>query len=263
MTRNDTKPVIGCCLAILATANGLASAVAQDGDRTARAFQQLDRDGDGRITPRELPIPRAFEALDGNADGVITAAEPRAAVAEMTPENRQKLAAIRRAVGGDDARPGDAPEATGHRASYYMNGEIHINELGTPEEEPLTTGHWDFKPSWSKTGDMLVFFHRLKNDRNVGKWKTAICIINVDGTGFQQLTDGTHTDFNQTWTRDGTNTPIWNRKNLETGGRTRASRGHCAVPFLSKSSTGITSPGHQGRTAMRQTGGLSQAFGRN
>ncbi len=32
-----------------------------------------------------------------------------------------------------------------------------------------------------------------------------------------QLTDGTHTDFNQTWTRDGSNTPIWNRKNPETG----------------------------------------------
>lgn len=106
----------------------------------------------------------------------------------------------------------------GHRSSYYMNGEIHINVLGTPEGKPLTTGHWDFKPSWSKTDDMLVFFRRLKNDRDVGKWKTAICIINVDGTGFHQLTDGTHTDFNQTWTRDGTNTPIWNRKNPETGG---------------------------------------------
>ncbi len=99
-----------------------------------------------------------------------------------------------------------------HRAPYYKDGEIHVNVLGTPEEEPLTTGHWDFKPSWSKTDDMLVFFRRLVNDKDVSNWKTAICIINVDGTGFHQLTDGTHTDFNQTWTRDGTNTPIWNRK---------------------------------------------------
>jgi len=106
----------------------------------------------------------------------------------------------------------------GHRSSYYKNGEIHVNVLGTPEEKPLTSGHWDFKPSWSKTGDMLVFFRRLVNHREVGKWKTAICVINVDGPGFHQLTDGTHTDFNQTWTRDGTNTPIWNRKNPKTGG---------------------------------------------
>jgi hypothetical protein len=107
--------------------------------------------------------------------------------------------------------------STDLRGSYYMNGEIHVNTYGTPEGKPLTKGHWDFKPSWSKTGDMLVFFRRLKNHRVTVMWKTAICIINADGTGFHQLTDGTHTDFNQTWTRDGSNTPIWNRKNPETG----------------------------------------------
>lgn len=112
----------------------------------------------------------------------------------------------------------DATAQEGHRSSYYKDGEIHVNVLGTPEEKPLTSGHWDFKPSWSKTGDMLVFFRRLKNDPDVGKWITATCIINADGTGFHQLTDGTHTDFNPTWTRDGTNTPVWNRKNPATGG---------------------------------------------
>ena len=96
-----------------------------------------------------------------------------------------------------------------------MNGEIHVNEYGTPEGKPLTSGHQDFKPSWSKTDDMLVFFRRLKNDPVVTNWKTAIHVINVDGTGLHPLSDGTHTDFNQTWTRDGTNTPIWNRKHPE------------------------------------------------
>lgn len=114
--------------------------------------------------------------------------------------------------------PPSAFAGDNHRSSYYKDGEIHITVLGEPEGAPLTTGHWDFKPSWSKTGDRLVFFRRLKNDRDVSKWKTAICIINTDGTGFQQLTDGSHTDFNQTWTRDGNNTPIWNRKNPATGG---------------------------------------------
>jgi predicted RNA-binding protein YlxR (DUF448 family) len=115
--------------------------------------------------------------------------------------------------------------AEGHRSSYYKNGEIHVNVLGEPEGEPLTKGHWDFKPSWSRTGDMLVFFRRLKNHKDVGQWKTAICVINVDGTGFHRLSDGTHTDFNQTWTRDGKNTPIWNRKNPKGGGyRVMASR---------------------------------------
>jgi hypothetical protein len=106
----------------------------------------------------------------------------------------------------------------GHRISYYRNGEIRVNEVGGPEGEPLTTGHWDFKPSWSKTGDKLVFFRRYKDDPNVVKWLSAICIINVDGTGFHQLTDTTVAHFNPTWTRDGLNTPIWNRRNPKTGG---------------------------------------------
>ncbi len=103
-------------------------------------------------------------------------------------------------------------------ASYYKDGEIHVNILGQPEGKAITTGHWDFKPSWSITGDHLVFFRRLKNDPDVSKWITQLCIINADGTGFHPLSDGTFTDFNPTWTRDGTNTPVWNRKNGEKGG---------------------------------------------
>jgi len=62
------------------------------------------------------------------------------------------------------ARAGETSPPHAPRISYYCNGEIHVNEIGKPEGKPLTTGHWDFKPSWSKTGDMLVCFRRLKND---------------------------------------------------------------------------------------------------
>ena len=110
------------------------------------------------------------------------------------------------------------PATEPYRASYYKDGEIHITVLGQPEGKAITTGHWDFKPSWSITGDHLVFFRRLTNDPEVSKWITQLCIINADGTGFHPLSDGTFTDFNPTWTRDGTNTPVWNRKNREKGG---------------------------------------------
>ena len=116
------------------------------------------------------------------------------------------------------ARAGEAGPPRAPRASYFLNGEIHVNELGKPDGKPLTTGHMDFKPSWSKTGNKLVFFRRTKDDPETNNWKSAIFIINVDGTGFHQLSDGTLTDFNPTWTRDGLNTPIWNRKNDKTGG---------------------------------------------
>ena len=116
------------------------------------------------------------------------------------------------------ARADESARTRVSRISYYCNGEIRVGEVGKPEGKPLTTGHWDFKPSWSKTGDMLVCFRRLKDDPITVNWKSAIFIINVDGSGFHTLSDGTHTDFNPTWTRDGNNMPIWNRRNDKTGG---------------------------------------------
>ncbi len=116
------------------------------------------------------------------------------------------------------AQAGEVAAPRKSRISYFCNGQIHVNEPGQPEGKPLTSGKpWDFKPSWSKTGDMLVCFRRLKDDPVTVNWKSAIFIINADGTGFHQLTDGTFTDFNPTWTRDGLNTPIWNRKNDKKG----------------------------------------------
>ena len=129
---------------------------------------------------------------------------------EKIKSTRPKIAALLAEEGGKSGK-GEV-KGTRYRGSYFRNGEIHVNEYGTPEGKPLTSGYQDFKPSWSKTGDRLVFFRRLKNDPVVTNWKTQMHIINVDGTGLHPLTDGTHTDFNQTWTRDGTNTPIWNRK---------------------------------------------------
>ncbi len=140
---------------------------------------------------------------------------------KMTSEATAAMAAaagVGAAMSPVITRWGEAQGLHGSRISYYCNGGIYVNEVGSPESKPLTTGHWDFKPSWSKSGDMLVCFRRLKDDPDTLKWRTAIFVINVDGTGFHTLSDGTHTDFNPTWTRDGKNTPIWNRKNDKTGG---------------------------------------------
>ena len=75
------------------------------------------------------------------------------------------------------ARAGETVRPRASRISYYCNGEIYVSEVGKPEGKPLTSppvrGQEDFKPSWSKTGDMLVCFRRLKNDPVVSNWKTA------------------------------------------------------------------------------------------
>ncbi len=38
-------------------------------------FERVDRNGDGKVTPQELPRPRLFEQLDRNGDGVISLVE--------------------------------------------------------------------------------------------------------------------------------------------------------------------------------------------
>jgi hypothetical protein len=54
----------------------------------------------------------------------------------------QQLALTLILVGSSMAHADD-----GYRSSYYKDGEIHVNVLGQPESKPVTSGHWDFKPS--------------------------------------------------------------------------------------------------------------------
>jgi hypothetical protein len=202
----------------------------------AAAELLLERGADvnARAADKHRGTPLHWAAFTGRTGFVVRLIRKGADVNAADRNGYTPLDAARHQMGGKPAKAAvvsclrehgaksrdeaAAATGTGIRGAYFVNGEIHVNTYGMPESKPLTSGHWDFKPSWSKTGDMLVFFRRLRDDPVVTNWKTAVCVINVDGSGFHQLTDGTHTDFNQTWTRDGTNTPIWNRKKPETGG---------------------------------------------
>lgn len=95
--------------------------------------------------------------------------------------------------------------------TYTVNDQIVVNEVGRPEGKPITSGFLDHKPVWSKTGGKIVFFRVKKYSSSIAEWQDAICVINTDGTGFRELTDGTFHDYNPTWMRDGTNRIIFNR----------------------------------------------------
>jgi len=77
----------------------------------------------------------------------------------------------------------------------------------------VTDGHRDHKPVWSKEADMLTFFRATgeSDDKPFHTYRTHICIINSDGTGFKELTDATNPNVNPTWTRDGSNQVIFTR----------------------------------------------------
>lgn len=72
---------------IVAAAN--AEALAQGAPNPARLIQQMDRDGDGRISRAEFrgPAPR-FDVLDADGDGYVTEAEFTAAIAAGAPPRR-------------------------------------------------------------------------------------------------------------------------------------------------------------------------------
>ncbi len=100
-------------------------------------------------------------------------------------------------------------EVTPDRWASSDNLRITINAYGQ-RKQILTDGD-DFKPSWSKTGSMLTFFHALQYGSTFDAWKTKLCVIGADGTGARILSNGRYADFNPSWTRDGSNLIIFNR----------------------------------------------------
>jgi Tol biopolymer transport system component len=76
----------------------------------------------------------------------------------------------------------------------------------------LTHSDRDFKPVSSPDGKLAVFFRvATYGDGSFETWRTVLCVINTDGTGFRQLTSGRYADYNPTFLRDGTNRIVFNR----------------------------------------------------
>ncbi|MDT0605569.1 TolB family protein [Croceitalea rosinachiae] len=90
---------------------------------------------------------------------------------------------------------------------------IAISSSDNVDINYLTRSNLDYKPTYSPDGTQIAFF-RVEDyggSSQPENWKTKICVINVDGTGFKELTSGNHTDWNPMWTRDGSNKVIFTR----------------------------------------------------
>jgi hypothetical protein len=98
----------------------------------------------------------------------------------------------------------------GARWAGSVNLDIGVYSW-TGQLKLLTTNGNDFKPSWSRDGSMLTFFRAYRYGTGFGEWRSSICVINADGTGFRELTGHDIANFNPTWTRDGTDRIIFNR----------------------------------------------------
>jgi hypothetical protein len=102
----------------------------------------------------------------------------------------------------------------------FSHTRFNIATMKNGRVQVLTTANRDFKPISSPDGKTLVFFRvRTFGDGTFETWRTALYVVNTDGSGLRQITSGEYTDYNPTFLRDGSNRIAFNRYN-RTGRRT-------------------------------------------
>lgn len=100
-------------------------------------------------------------------------------------------------------------------ARWAASKGLRITVFSPDGEKTLTGGHHDWKPVWNLAGDRLAFFRTTADAGPFIFWRAALMVARADGGGDRQLTDGTHRDFNPTWTRDGTERILFNRYGVD------------------------------------------------
>ena len=96
---------------------------------------------------------------------------------------------------------------------FSSDGGLYVSSLKRKKVEKITSGGYDFRPSYIKTGNKIVFIRFMEIPARIDFriFKTAVCTVNNDGSNLKVLTDGSCFDINATWSRDGKNNIIFSR----------------------------------------------------
>lgn len=152
-----------CGLALAVLLLGAIAAAQQTGRMTLeQRFTQLDRDGDGRLTPEELRAPRVFAEMDADADGVVTLAEAQAwaqaqrgaqlaqeqSALGVGPAVRSKSAAFTGLQFASDYQPGTVDEL-----GQWMGGTETLRLLAHDGKLFTSLGYWTDTPYGQPKGD--------------------------------------------------------------------------------------------------------------
>jgi hypothetical protein len=71
--------LVSCALSALSVTQARGQTAPERGQNfVEQRFKQWDRNGDGKLTPDEVPGERLFKMLDRNGDGVVTLEEAKA-----------------------------------------------------------------------------------------------------------------------------------------------------------------------------------------
>jgi|TARA_Y100000310_G_scaffold169868_2_gene170076 hypothetical protein len=69
----------------------------------------------------------------------------------------------------------------------------------------------DYKPVINPDGTKIAFFRAYREDADFFLWRSAICVMNADGSDLRELTGHDLMNTEPYWTRDGTNRITWSR----------------------------------------------------
>jgi Tol biopolymer transport system component len=98
----------------------------------------------------------------------------------------------------------------------FSHTRFNISTMIEGKVRVLTDSNRDFKPVSNLDGKTLVFFRvQTYGDGSFETWRTAIYVVNVDGSGLRQLTSGKFADYNPTFLRDGSNRIAFSRYNQD------------------------------------------------
>lgn len=111
---------------------------------------------------------------------------------------------------------GKSERVTWVSSAMPRGGSLRIARTTSDGEESEITyltdsPHNDYKPVISPDGSKIVFFRAYQEDPNFFLWKTAICVMNADGSDLRELTDHKVMNTEPYWTRDGSNRVTMNR----------------------------------------------------
>jgi len=134
----------------------LAAFASAQGENIDRIFKVWDANGDGELTPEELPDKEMFKRVDADADGKITREEVATFLNVAAPKPEKKGAPGKKDdEPRSDARPVPAPRTVKERVEDFFR-RFDANKDGRIQRKEFTAG----------TDEVFVKYDRGRN----GEW---------------------------------------------------------------------------------------------